>query len=410
MPKVMKYIKIKPFAIALSLALSLFSMLGCKRDLDELEPATYPKIPEVFIDNFSEGLQYAAFGGSDVTAFQVDFDVKYEGTASMRFAVPDVGDPKGAYAGGAYYTTGGRDLTDYDVLTFWAKASKAATIDVVGFGNDLGESKHVVTLLNVAVNNNWQKFYIPIPDASKLTQERGMFYYSEGPEDGLGYTFWIDEVKFEKLGTIAHPRPAILLGEDQVIAAETGIEQTIGGLIETFNLPTGVDQTVGVAPAYFTFSSSQTSVATVNSAGVVFIVDTGTAVITAKVGDVDAAGSLTITSSGEAVGPQNAAPTPTANADSVISLFSNAYNNVTVDTWNTHWQFSTAEDFDIQVDGDDVKRYRNLNFVGIEFSSQTIDATAMTHYHMDIWTPDPTELPKAFKVLLVPPGTVGTLR
>lgn len=407
MHKVMKYIKIKPFAIALSLALSLFSMFGCKRDLDELEPATYPKIPEVFIDNFSEGLQYAAFGGSDVTAFQVDFDVKYEGTASMRFAVPDVGDPKGAYAGGAYYTTGGRDLTDYDVLTFWAKASKAATIDVVGFGNDLGESKHVVTLLNVAVNNNWQKFYIPIPDAAKLTQERGMFYYSEGPEDGLGYTFWIDEVKFEKLGTLAHPRPAILLGEDQVIAAETGIEQTIGGLIETFNLPTGVDQTVGVAPAYFTFSSSQTSVATVNSSGVVYIVDTGTAVITAKVGDVDAAGSLTITSSGQAVGPQNAAPTPTVNADSVISLFSNAYNNVTVDTWNTHWQFSTAEDFDIQVDGDDVKRYRNLNFVGIEFSSQTIDATAMTHFHLDIWTPDPTELPKAFKVLLVDFGADG---
>ena len=40
-----------------------------------------------------------------------------------------------------------------------------------------------------------------------------MFYYSEGPEEGSGYTFWIDEVKFEKLGTIAHPKPAILNGK-----------------------------------------------------------------------------------------------------------------------------------------------------------------------------------------------------
>lgn len=404
----MKNVRINYGAITLSIALILFTTFGCKRDLDELEPAAYPNIPEVFIDGFSEGLQYAAFGGSDVTAFQVDYVEKYSGTASMRFAVPDAGDPKGAYAGGAYFTDGGRDLTDYDVLTFWAKATQAATLDVVGFGNDLAESKHLVTLNNVAINTNWEKYYIPIPDAAKLTQERGMFYYSEGPEQGLGYTFWIDEVQFEKLGTLAHPRPAILLGEDQVIVAETGSEQSIGGLTETFNLPTGVDQTMAIAPAYFTFTSSETSVATVNTSGIVYIVDSGTAVITAKVGDVDAEGSLTITSSGQTVGPQVPAPTPTVNPDSVISLFSNAYTNVTVDTWNTHWQFSTAEDFDIQVAGDDVKRYKNLNFVGIEFSSQTIDATAMTHYHMDIWTPDATELPKAFKVLLVDFGADGT--
>ena len=91
----------------------------------------------------------------------------------------------------------------------------------------------------------------------------------------------------------------------------------------------------------------------------------------------------------------------------MISLFSNAYSNVKVDTWNTRWQFSTAEDFDLQIAGDDVKRNRNLNFVGIEFSSQTINATAMTHFHLDIWTPDPTDLPKAFKVLLVDFGANG---
>jgi hypothetical protein len=403
----MKNIKHRISTFALLTSLALFTVVSCKRDLDDLEPATYPTTPEVFIDGFSEGLNYGAFGGSKVTAFDVDTEVKYKGTSSMKFAVPDAGDPAGAYAGGAYFTSSGRDLSGYDALTFWARASKAATIDVVGFGNDFGESKYQTVLNGVAVNTNWQKYIIPIPDPSKLTQERGMFFYSEGPEDGLGYTFWIDEVTFENLGTLAHPRAAILLGQDQVIGAETGQQLPIGGLTATFNLPTGIDQTVSAAPSYFNFTSSNPSVASVSSTGVVTMVDAGTAVITATLGDLDAAGSLTVTSTGQAMGPQSPAPTPTIDADSVISMFCNAYNNVPIDTWNTGWQFSTAELLEIQVAGDDVKRYRNLNFVGIEFASQTINASAMTHFHLDIWTPDATALPAAFKVLLVDFGANG---
>ncbi len=43
---------------------------SCEREVDELELATNPTTPEVFIDAFSAGLNYAAFGGSDVRAFQ----------------------------------------------------------------------------------------------------------------------------------------------------------------------------------------------------------------------------------------------------------------------------------------------------------------------------------------------------
>lgn len=396
--------------IAAFILLAVWAMLptlSCKRELDELEPATFPTTPEVFIDGFSAGLNYAAFGGSKVTAFDVDSEVKYKGTASMKFAVPDAGDPLGAYAGGGYFTSVGRDLSGYDALTFWARASRSATIDVVGFGNDFGESKFQTVLTGVEVNTNWHKYIIPIPDPSKLTQERGMFFYSEGPENNQGYTFWIDEVKFEKLGTIAHPRAAILDGQDQTVSAETGQKLNIGGLKVTFNMPTGIDQSVAAAASYFTFTSSNPAVATVSSTGVVSVIDAGTAVITAKLGDLDAAGSLTINSGGQAMLPQTPAPAPTVDADSVISLFSNVYTNVVVDTWNTGWQFSTAELFDLQISGDDVKRYRNLNFVGIEFASQPVNATAMTHFHLDIWTPDPTELPAAFKVLLVDFGANG---
>ncbi|MCK7529845.1 MAG: hypothetical protein MZV63_01675 [Marinilabiliales bacterium] len=157
----MKNRKYNYSAIALLTAIILVWSSGCTRDFDELELATFPNTPEVFIDGFSQGLNYAAFGGSKVTAFDVDKDVRYSGSASMKIEVPDAGDPMGAYAGGVYYTTMGRDLTGYTALTFWAKASKSATIDLVGFGNDLGESKYLVSLRDVAVNTNWKQVYHP---------------------------------------------------------------------------------------------------------------------------------------------------------------------------------------------------------------------------------------------------------
>ncbi|WP_235298677.1 hypothetical protein [Portibacter marinus] len=385
----------------------IIALSSCSRDFDQLELATYPDIPEVYIDGFSPGLNYAAFGGSKVTAFDVDTETKYRGTSSMKFAVPDAGDPGGAYAGGGFYTDIGRDLTDYDALTFWAKASKSATIDIIGFGNDLGESRYVSSISNLRVNTNWTKYYIPIADASKLTQESGMLFYSEGPENGMGYTFWLDEVQFEKLGTIAHPKASILDGQDQVISAETGDERQIGGTTVSFNLPTGVDQVVNVAPAYFDFNSSEPTIASVNELGVVKVLDQGNAVITATLQEIDADGSLTITSSGQAVRPQIPAPMPTVSADSVISMFSNVYNNVTVDTWNPFWEFSTTAVEDIQVDGNDIKRYSNLNFVGILTESDKIDASNMTHFHIDIWTPNSTAPPASFKVLIVDFGADG---
>lgn len=403
-----KYI---PNMLSRVVAVGIFATLlfGCERDMTDLEPATYSTNPEVFIDGFSGGLNYAAFSGSVPTAFNVDNEVTLNNSsASMRFEVPDYGDPRGAYAGGTYFTGVGRDLSGYNALTFWAKASKNATLDVVGFGNDLGANKYQVSVNGLNMNTNWKQYILPIPDPSKLSIERGMFFYSEGPEDQQGYTFWIDEVKFEKLGTITPPTASILNGQDEVVSSETGANITLTGLNTTINLPNGINQNATASPYYYTFTSSNTAVATVSEAGVVTVLGAGDAVITAQMGDLPVVGSLTINSIGTPVQPTVAAPTPTVDASKVISMFSNAYDNVPIDTWNTHWLYSTAEESFIQIAGDDVIRYRNLNFVGIEFSAQTIDATNMTHFHLDIWTPDPTNAPKSFKALLVDFGANNT--
>ncbi len=103
--------------------------------------------------------------------------------------------------------------------------------------------------------------------------------------------------------------------------------------------------------------------------------------------------------------PTVAAPTPMYPQSQVISLFSNAYTNVPVDTWSADWD--NADVTDVQVDGNDTKLYTNMVFAGIEFISQTVDATSMTNFHMDIWTPDATALPAVFRIKLVDFGADG---
>jgi len=101
--------------------------------------------------------------------------------------------------------------------------------------------------------------------------------------------------------------------------------------------------------------------------------------------------------------PAIAAPTPTYAAGDVISLFSNAYTNQNVNTWSAEWD--SADLADVQVAGNDVKKYSNLVFAGIEFTSSTVNATAMTHFSFDLWTPEATTAASEVKVKLVDFGT-----
>ena len=86
--------------------------------------------------------------------------------------------------------------------------------------------------------------------------------------------------------------------------------------------------------------------------------------------------------------PDVPAPVPAYPADNVISFFSNAYDDVQVDFWSTDWD--EADVRDAGAAGDDVKHYTNLRFAGIDFGRQPVSAGAMTHIHMDIWTPETT--------------------
>jgi hypothetical protein len=413
----MKNRKINYLKSSLLLGLIILVNVSCERDLsDEAIDATFAKTAEVFIDapvamgtNF-----YFPYGpdannpvGSKFTAWSVDSDVSYKGNASMRFDVPNATDPAGNYAGGILRVDGaGRNLTGYDALTFWAKASQGVTIGEIGFGEDFYPNKYITTMTNIALSTVWTKYIIPIPDAKKLVNEKGMFRYSAGTSgtNGFGYTFWIDELKFEKLGTILPLNASIMNGTNVTRSTFVGVTSTITGAIATFNMPNGINQSVSISPAYLNFVSSNSSVATVNDAGVVTPLSTGTAVITATFNGQPTTGSLTINCTGTFIH----APTPTLNPANVISIFSNAYANVPVNYYNGYWQpWQTTVSNDFSVLGDNVLNYTNFNFVGIEFSSPTVNATSMTHIHLDAFIPGPIAPGRQLRVIVVDFGADG---
>ncbi|NIS18100.1 MAG: hypothetical protein GWN14_06915 [candidate division Zixibacteria bacterium] len=388
-------------AVLISIIL-LFGLNGCSHDDRFLEPAEFSTDPIVFRDEFGSNVTFQAFAGSKLDAVDLDQVNTYLGSQALQVIVPDVGDPSGSYAGGAFTTNIARNLTEYNALTFYAKASRNATLNVAGIGNDnTGTSRFTAEVNNLALTPEWQKYIIPIPLSDKLTSERGLFYFAEGPEEGNGYQIWFDEIIFETLGTISDPQPAIPI---TTINAEENDTITIAGATVTFDVD-GISRTVSAMQGYFTFFSSDETVVNVAGNGVITAVGPGTAELTANLGTVQASGRVTVEVTEPAATPTTPAPVPMIPEADVISLFSNVYTDVTVNTWSAEWDF--ADVFDVTIGTDDVKKYEIQDYAGIEFADPTLDVSGMTHFHMDIWTPNSTALPATFSIKLVDFGANG---
>ena len=393
----MKKIKInslKTIAICGLLAVSS----GCDRSIsDDVEFATFSKEGEIFNGTFvgmGTDFYFPFIGdGAKAEVFSIDETEGFESEAAIRIDVPNADDPDGSFAGASFIIDGpGRNLTEFDALTFWAKSTQAATIGSISFGKEFRAA-----VRDVDITTQWQKYTIPIPDPSKLLKVKTVFEFSAGgilpggavPNQGqeVGYTFWIDGLRFEKLGTIAQPQPAIFSGTTQEIVGFSGGTVPIGGFTQTFNLATGQNVTVETTSGYFEFQSTDTNVARANESGVVSISSAGTATITATLDGGRAEGSLVV----ESLGSFISAPTPTVDPADVISLFSDAYTDVPVSLISNFGEFQNSTLNLIQTPEDNVLNYQNVNFFGIQFNSDvelaTIDGSQMNTLHMDLFIP-----------------------
>jgi hypothetical protein len=378
MMKNIKYLKTTLLAL-------MIITVSCERELsDDITVATFPSTGDIYTDA-PVGLTDAFFisfdpaSGANTEGFGVDDNEAYLGASSIRIDVPTPTDSDGGYIGGIFKDRGvGRNLTGYDALTFWVKGSTTATVGTFGFGTDFDGDEYAVTLDNVELSTDWRKVIIPIPDPSKLVQEKGMFLFSAGTQstNGIGFTFWMDEMRFEKLGTLGQPRPAIQGGQDQTTQANVDTLIPVSGLTYTTNQANGQDVTVSASPSYFDFDSSNPFVASVDETGLVTVDGPGvdgniTSVITATLGGIEAAGSLIVQ----------------ATDIEILPIYSNTFGylgGLNIGAFNNADIIIETQ----SVGNDETILYGNLGFVGMGWDDN-IDVSELTHVHLDVQLQSP---------------------
>jgi hypothetical protein len=380
-------------ALVLPIFLSL-TLSGCSdRDFNDLTEATSEADPDVFIDAFGADLDFSAFEYSYYEALTIEDTGGYNDTPTIKITIPE-----GDWAGGSFWTHSPRDLSTFNALTFYAKATQSLNLGECGIGIPIvANSDYQTTISNIPIEQEWTQVVIPIPNPARLTSERGMFWFSHGV-GGVG--IWFDEVKFAEVAGVQNPEPIMdtasvdaLLGEVVPIEGTKTSYQVGGQAVE-----------VAHSPYYFTYYSSDETVA-VSDNGRVTAVGGGSANITAKLitanqdtTDVDGVVTVTVIAP-----PSSPAPTSTHDQADVISIYSDSFSDVIVDTWLAEWTFGGLDVFDQQIQGDNVKAYTGFNiptyYTGIEFTNDLIDAdsSGMTHIHMDVYASAGTQF--GFKIV-----------
>jgi hypothetical protein len=359
----------------------------------------------IFQESLEPGVFYQPFLNSKQDASTVDTTVAYTGSASLRYAVPTPGEPNAGafnYSGGAYTSDLPRDLSGFNALTFWAKASRTVTLNSLGIANDnTGTSRYQTEVAALPFTTAWTRYVIPVPAPRKLTAERGLLWLASDAKGTppTGYKVWFDDVKYDAVDASGwNPRPVLTGGARTLGVAETF---QVGGTAVTYALGGG-DLTMSVFPATFEWQSSNPAVARVSDAGLVTGVGPGAAVISATLGELPVSQTYTV-NVGAGLAPLAGPAVPTPLQADVISLYSDHYTAHPVDKLAADWSNGCTGApctrwSELSLGGDHVMRYGELAFTAIEaLGPNLVDATAMTHVHVDFWTHDSTY----FKLKLV---------
>lgn len=370
-------------------ALAALSLTGCIE-----EPPRDPPGTRVFSGGFPSGVEPKAFAGSRLDALQIDSYQTLAGIASMRVDVPRASANPG-FAGGVIEAAAPQDLSGSNALAFWSRSSRPATLDTLGFGLAFEDpSIHRVTLFGLPLTEEWTHHVIPIPDPGRLTAERGLFWYAES--DPINYSFWLADMRFVQVDPgLLDLQPSLGAASLTIAAGRKAPAPLVLSYTDLDGTRRALDATApgeGPAPSYFSFSSSDSSIATVDANGVVTGVTPGRALIEARLGRAALPRDLVVNVVASLPAePADAPPAPPPRSPGdVISLFSDAYARRNVNL--TPASFSVvASATTPSIAGNPVLKYTGMRFVGIDFVGAKIDVSAMTHLHVDVWSPDATK-------------------
>ncbi len=295
---------------------------------------------------------------------------------------------------GTELTTQNASGMEFLHVDLWTSADPGATtIQVSPINNGTGTGETLVTI--TYTSGTWISVDIPKAIFTGMTWDSvfQMKFAANGAGSTVPVDIYLDNVYFWKAP--ADPNTDATLSDLQVDGT------TISGFGSattdyTYEVPNG---TV-IVPQITTATPTQAGLgATASITQASGIPGDATVLVTAPNGT----DTETYTVSIVALGPPAAAPTPPARpAADVKSLFSDAYTDIVtfgyggdVDTYNTSWCGATTEL--ASVDGNAVNKVSGLGCEGVDFQSGRFDATAFTHFHMDIYT-DTATLDKSFNV------------
>ena len=277
---------------------------------------------------------------------------------------------------GTYLTQTNASDMEYLHIDIWTANATSVKVSPINNGTGVGEY-----LVNVPlVNAGWSSVDLPKSAFVGMNWDSVFQMKFDGQSGVSPSTIYLDNIYFWKT---ASPSGTPVIGNFIVPAKNLG------------DLPFSLTAPTSDSPGAFSYTSSNLSVATI-SGNTVTIVGAGTSTITATQA---ASGSflsgfktadLVVTEV-----PLVAAPNPPArNAWDVISLYSNAYSNMTINDWSAGLGWGgLAPITDLQISGNDTKKIAFGNFIGVDFGAGNhIDATNMTTFHMDFWMPSTTDL------------------
>ncbi|MCU0327765.1 MAG: hypothetical protein MUE53_02135 [Chitinophagales bacterium] len=368
----------------LFLVLCLFS---CEKYAEDLAAPKAPSNAEIFLDDFTGMGTNFYFpyitDGAKADVFSLDRTQGANNTsASIRIDVPDASNPTGNFAGASFVVDGQpRDLSKFNALTFYAKASQNVTIGSFTIGEELLLAEKT----NLRFTTNWVKYIIPIPDPAKLKSIKGMFGFSAGSQTtgGVGYTFWLDEVKFENINGIRFIDAMIFDGRNLSENVFVGLSGRIDGGKTIFSQLNGTIDTMNTKSGYFTFESSNPSIASIDNQGNFKTLANGFTVFSAQIRNTKARGSMVLNLN-EFLQP----PVPTEPANNVKSIFSDNYTPAS----NPEFPIYGGSTVNVQVfavNSNNIISISNNNYMGIEFNKSPINATDLTHLHMNIYIESP---------------------
>ena len=248
-----------------------------------------------YAGNYATNVSFVPFGGSNNNV-SVDASTPCNTNSYASLKIPFAAS---GYTGGALVDTSGpRNLTAYDSVTFYAKASAALTTDKYGFGNNAAAtSGFEVERFQLPLTTSWQKFVLPIPRGAALTGINGLFHFADGVNHAG--SMWVCDIVYASSGSAVLGSP-VPTWNNQAVTIASGASYQIGGgdLGVSWPANAGGAITETANYGYFSFSPATTA-ATVSASGLITGTNAGSASIldniTAMLGTVATNNVLALT-------------------------------------------------------------------------------------------------------------------